>query len=427
MPDNKENTNDCNFPKFEKNKYFYGKLMTVRDFEAEQDYFDGKRCLINRLLHGMGIVCGFKDVKIDNNNDETFTINFNDGGIALTYYGNEIVVPPSTKKQINDEYCKPIKNLISKPHLYLKYQSHDEGYVSVASSSSSCKEKCCPGRAVDDFEVVALGKSPDSEKSPNSIGCRYKSKTGSNEIIDVNLWLDALEKEHISCPLCRENQGDIVFLGKVGTDDGSFIVNREDSEKHRIFFTQKELYQILKCHIQDSENPHKVDATQTKALVSINEVCHPGGNIDLCKDNSIENSIVITTDEKKKSITIGEDHSTKMDNPHKVDATQIGALVSINNVNPGNKPGNNINLVRGTNITITPDINSIKIDCDIKPAETVIKSIGTKNSVGESPRYAREDHVHKLEGTIDSNINLLRLLAILLAILIILVLILILQ
>jgi hypothetical protein len=52
MPESNKKVNNCNFHNFEKNKYFYGKLMTVRDFEAEQEYFDGKRYLINRLLHG---------------------------------------------------------------------------------------------------------------------------------------------------------------------------------------------------------------------------------------------------------------------------------------------------------------------------------------------------------------------------------------
>ena len=41
--------------------------MTVRDFEAEQQYFDGKRYLINRLLHGTGIVCGFEKVELIKN------------------------------------------------------------------------------------------------------------------------------------------------------------------------------------------------------------------------------------------------------------------------------------------------------------------------------------------------------------------------
>jgi len=45
---------------FERNNYFYGKLMTVRDFETEQRYFTDKGERVMRLIHGIGIVCGQK-------------------------------------------------------------------------------------------------------------------------------------------------------------------------------------------------------------------------------------------------------------------------------------------------------------------------------------------------------------------------------
>ena len=39
------------FP-FERNKYFYGKLLSVDDFELEQDYMNNKRRMLNRYLNG---------------------------------------------------------------------------------------------------------------------------------------------------------------------------------------------------------------------------------------------------------------------------------------------------------------------------------------------------------------------------------------
>ena len=49
---------NANFFPFARNRYFYGKLLTVRDFEVEQRYHCTKRELLNRLLHGAGVVCG---------------------------------------------------------------------------------------------------------------------------------------------------------------------------------------------------------------------------------------------------------------------------------------------------------------------------------------------------------------------------------
>lgn len=73
------------FP-FERNKYFYGKLLTVDDFEIEQKYMNDKRRMLNRFLHGTGVVCGLQVVLV---NDNTISI---ESGLALDFAGREIVV-----------------------------------------------------------------------------------------------------------------------------------------------------------------------------------------------------------------------------------------------------------------------------------------------------------------------------------------------
>ena len=50
--------NNSNFFPLERNRYFYGKMLTARDFETEQRYFNNKRRLLNRTLYGAGVVCG---------------------------------------------------------------------------------------------------------------------------------------------------------------------------------------------------------------------------------------------------------------------------------------------------------------------------------------------------------------------------------
>ena len=49
---------NCSLQRFERNNYFYGKLLTVRDFELEQRYHNAKLELANRLGLGSGILCG---------------------------------------------------------------------------------------------------------------------------------------------------------------------------------------------------------------------------------------------------------------------------------------------------------------------------------------------------------------------------------
>ena len=72
---------------FERNNYYYGKLLTSKDFQNEQDYINNKRRLINRVLHGVGIVYGLDVVAAD---DSSIILQ---SGMALDAAGREIVVP----------------------------------------------------------------------------------------------------------------------------------------------------------------------------------------------------------------------------------------------------------------------------------------------------------------------------------------------
>ena len=79
--------NNRRYYSFERNNYFYGKLLTSRDFEDEQNYMNNKRRLINRVLHGAGIVYGLDVVAVD---ESSVVIQ---SGMALDASGREIVVP----------------------------------------------------------------------------------------------------------------------------------------------------------------------------------------------------------------------------------------------------------------------------------------------------------------------------------------------
>lgn len=82
------------FP-FERNRYFYGKLLSVDDFEAEQRYMNDKRRMLNRFLYGTGVVCGLQVVEVDD-----FTISL-EMGLALDFSGREIVVSAPVTKRLS--------------------------------------------------------------------------------------------------------------------------------------------------------------------------------------------------------------------------------------------------------------------------------------------------------------------------------------
>lgn len=83
------------FP-FERNNYYYGKLLSAEDFELEQRYGNDKRRMLSRLLDGCGVVAGLSVVDID---EQTVSI---EAGVALDAYGREIVVDKPFVRSLSD-------------------------------------------------------------------------------------------------------------------------------------------------------------------------------------------------------------------------------------------------------------------------------------------------------------------------------------
>ena len=85
---------NADFFPIERNRYFYGKLLTVRDFEIEQRYNRSKSQLLNRLRFGAGVVCGLGVAASD---DTTLLI---ESGMALDYQGRMIVLEEAMLRKL---------------------------------------------------------------------------------------------------------------------------------------------------------------------------------------------------------------------------------------------------------------------------------------------------------------------------------------
>ncbi|PKM76301.1 MAG: hypothetical protein CVU90_13260 [Firmicutes bacterium HGW-Firmicutes-15] len=140
----------------ERNRYFYGKLLTVRDFESEQKYCNDKRRMGNRVLHGAGVVCGLQVVAVD---DKTISV---ETGMAIDYSGREIVVAsPVTQKLSmidgfgNNDYAKNI-------YLCIAYDERGkEPVYSVASSSTRAEEVGEHNRMQEIYHLFVREDAPD--------------------------------------------------------------------------------------------------------------------------------------------------------------------------------------------------------------------------------------------------------------------------
>lgn len=146
---------------FERNRYFYGKLLTVRDFESEQKYFNDKRRMMNRLLHGSGVLTGLQVVAVD---EKSVSVEM---GAAIDALGREIVVPsPMTLKLSmmdgfsNNEYAKNV-------YLCIAYDEKEKEPVhAVANSSVRSDEINDYNRVLESYRLFIREDAPDPANLP---------------------------------------------------------------------------------------------------------------------------------------------------------------------------------------------------------------------------------------------------------------------
>ena len=229
---------------FERNKFFYGKLLSVDDFQTEQDYFRKKNRLLNRYLEGSGIIDGLVVSNIETV-AEGITLQVT-AGHALDTCGELIV--------IENDITTTIKTLLTDDilYLYLQYDECDKDRVASISENSSCEESCCYNRISEIYKL----KIDNSQNNSNGVLISVLNKSESTYLSDTS-----------SCEYIDSN---------------------------------RELAERLSLHENNTDNPHQVSAQQVGAIKSINQIQNPGKNITLTSDGSIE----IEADDATKSINL---------------------------------------------------------------------------------------------------------------------------
>jgi hypothetical protein len=117
------------FP-LERNRYFYGKLLTVRDFDIEQKYTRNSAQLMHRLAFGAGVVCG---LGVSASDDSTLLI---ESGMAIDYLGRMVVIEePLLRKLQMIEGQETIQGRES-AYLCMDYQETEIEPVNAVSAAS---------------------------------------------------------------------------------------------------------------------------------------------------------------------------------------------------------------------------------------------------------------------------------------------------
>lgn len=221
----------------ERNNYFFGKLMTVRDFQTEQSYFNSKRRLGNKVLNGVGIVSGLDVILIDN---KTFSL---ETGMALDYMGREIIVSEPYVRRLN--VIKGFEENKDKGVLYLCLEYKEElkeTTFSVASSGKSNGVSEEYNHINEGYELFLTAEKPkeellkldnlvfDTKELYNKDGIKLTLEVGRyvnpSKLLKVSV---IFEKENIEAPVSYSFDIQGEFFKNV-SGENAVNVNFEETE-----------------------------------------------------------------------------------------------------------------------------------------------------------------------------------------------------
>lgn len=146
------------FP-FERNKYFFGKLLSVEDLNLEQKYFNDKRRMINRFILGTGVVAGMYVVPID---ERTISV---ERGFALDSLGREIVIdePKIKKLSLIDGFDSCVRSGNDNyMYLCIEYNEVEKGLVhNVVGTADASGESY--NRIQETYRLYLTNDEPESD------------------------------------------------------------------------------------------------------------------------------------------------------------------------------------------------------------------------------------------------------------------------
>lgn len=156
---------------FERNHYFYGKLLTVRDMATEQAYHSDVQRTLSRHVTDFGGVCGLdvtSETTTDEDGDEVLEVTVSEG-LALDKCGRLVVVADEVTKTLAvpvyaEEGGEEVET--DTVSVYVEYDECLTEPVPVAKTESACDDECEDNRVIEDAEVTVVPGEPSVDPKP---------------------------------------------------------------------------------------------------------------------------------------------------------------------------------------------------------------------------------------------------------------------
>lgn len=274
---NGQSADECGLNNFERNHYFHGKLMTARDMRAEQSYHRNQLRTLARHVAGRGVVCG---LGVEVESDEEILEVTVSRGMAIDCCGRPVVVPHTDTQEVNVAGDSTV-------WLSLEYDDCVRETVPVPGSENACEDACEYNRVVETFTVAKATEAPDARKPVRDVS--FPEKDDFEDPDDPAGTEDAFREIAASYATdeegepreCDHEDGSSVLLGKFERDDDGDWARADDDEGSPRVYTNDLLYAAVARHSARFDNPHEVDAEQVGAIESVAGVHNDGGDVDL--------------------------------------------------------------------------------------------------------------------------------------------------
>lgn len=232
----------CSVRYFERNNYFHGKMLSARDLREEQNYFNEKRRLINRMVLGWGIVCGL-EVGVENGCVAV------QPGLALDCCGRELLVCGREALHTNKiaealgveaggQY-EPIRWA-----LCLEYHECKSEPVKVPSSCSQTQQGKEYNRIRDEYRLTIRPFDDACPVDHSDDCCPYDDLQHAPTIHKA-----LVERSH-RCPKCKECECVLLATGtlRIKPGQGAQVQLDEDYWKYRrVVYTNSALAALVRC------------------------------------------------------------------------------------------------------------------------------------------------------------------------------------
>jgi hypothetical protein len=232
----------------ERNQYFYGKLLDVPHLELEQEYFNAKRWLLNRLIDGPGVVAGLAVAPAVSGTRLVIQ-----SGVAIDGWGREIVVPalsipfdPRTTTNEDGSASGTVSGAGSMT-ISICYQECGIDPSPVMVASCNAAGDCAPGITREQYSLRVQSGTAVPSPVTCSFADLFKPPANSNDIPDIHAALAA----RVSQPYVDPTGKSCVLLAQVNLPaSGPITDSMVDNSVRPVVVSTGLLLEVVFCLAQ---------------------------------------------------------------------------------------------------------------------------------------------------------------------------------